>query len=163
MTTLRRCIFSGLEKTSGYVLMGGKKKKELAPMLFWYPLSKYVSNTQKENSLQLKRALNVQICITYICLNLLSLAQTVALIIAEPAAYVSFQTTVCRMEFLIIWSVFPLCLCSIQQEKFCLARRMDQIHPFLPFHQQSDSNEMTLIKMPVVLSQQWSCTTNENS
>lgn len=110
-------------------------------MLFWYPLSKYVSNTHKENSLQ--RALNVQIYITYICLNFLSLVQPVALIIAEPAAYVSFQTTVCRIEFqifpLIIWRLLPLWLCSIQQEKFCLARRMDQIQPFFsPFHQQLD-------------------------
>lgn len=32
MTTLRRCIFSGLEKTSGYVLMEKKKKKERTPM-----------------------------------------------------------------------------------------------------------------------------------
>lgn len=32
MTALKRCIFSGLENTSGHVLMEKKKKKELIPM-----------------------------------------------------------------------------------------------------------------------------------
>lgn len=76
MTALKRCIFSGLEKTSGHVLMEKKKKKTTYS---YACLSKYISNTYKSSVLQVQRILNVLInipeasCIFHLSNLLLSL------------------------------------------------------------------------------------------